>query len=93
MVADISDCGARLAVENSETVPNTFVLLLSASGKPKRKCRVVWREGVQIGVEFEKPLSSAEKYRPILKAERMSPPLAMLEPELDEQDAKRTEPA
>jgi hypothetical protein len=93
VVADISDFGARLHVENSKTVPDGFVLLLSASGKPKRKCRVIWRKGAQIGVEFEKPLSRADKHRPILKAEKMSPPLAMLEPEPDEQNAKRTEPA
>ena len=63
---------------------HSFVLLLSRSGKPKRKCRVIWRKGAQIGVEFEKPLSRAEKHRPILKAETMSPPLSMLEPEPDD---------
>ena len=92
VVADVSDFGARLDVENSKTVPNQFVLLLSASGKPKRKCRVAWRKAGQIGVEFEKPLSRSDKYRPILKAEKMSPPLPMLESEPDQQDvAKRTE--
>ena len=79
VVADISDCGARLGVENSKTVPNNFVLLLSASGKPKRRCRVVWRNGTQVGVEFEKPLTRADKHRPILKAEAMSPPLSIRE--------------
>ena len=93
VVSDISDSGARLDVENSKTVPISFVLLLSRSGKPKRKCRLVWRKGAQIGVEFEKPLSRADKHRPILKAETMSPPLSMLEPEPDEQDAKKVEPA
>ena len=93
VVADISDFGARLDVQNSKTVPTNFVLLLSAGGKPKRKCRVVWRKGAQIGVKFDTPLSRADKTRPILKAERMSPPLSMLEPEPDQQDAKRTEPA
>ena len=93
VVADVSDSGARLDVDNSKTVPDSFVLLLSASGKPKRKCRVIWRNGVQIGVEFEKPLARAEKHRPILKTETMSPPLSMPEPELDAQAPKRTEPA
>ena len=93
VVADVSDSGARLDVENSTTVPDSFVLLLSASGKPKRKCRVIWRKGAQIGVEFEKPLARAEKHRPILKTETMSPPLSMPEPELDAQHPKRTEPA
>ena len=94
VVADISDSGARLDVENSKTVPDQFVLLLSASGKAKRKCRLVWREGTQIGVEFEKSLTRADKPRPILKAEKMSPPLPRLDAaEPDEQDVKRTEPA
>jgi hypothetical protein len=93
VVADISDFGARLHVETGKTVPDHFVLLLSASGKPKRKCRVIWRKGAQIGLEFEKPLSRSDKHRPILKAETMSPPMAMLEAEPDEQDARRTEPA
>jgi hypothetical protein len=73
VVADISDSGARLGVENSKTVPTNFVLLLAASGKPRRKCRVVWRNGAQVGVEFQKPLTRADKHRPILKAEAMSP--------------------
>jgi hypothetical protein len=99
VVSDISDSGARLHVENTKIVPDNFVLLLSTTGKPKRKCRVVWRKDGQIGVEFEKPLASSDKHRPILKAEKMSPPLSMLELDLDEpdtpdaQDAKRTEPA
>jgi hypothetical protein len=93
VVADISDSGARLQVENSKTVPNNFVLLLAASGKPKRKCRVIWRKGAQIGIAFDKPLARADKHRPILKVEQMSPPLAMLEPQADDQDPKRPEPA
>jgi len=74
VLADISDSGARLGVENSKAVPNNFVLLLAARGKPRRKCRVVWRNGGQVGVEFEKPLTRVDKHRPLLKAEAMSPP-------------------
>ena len=83
VVADVSDSGARLDVENSKAVPDHFILLLAASGKPKRKCRVIWRAGTQIGVEFEKPLAPSDKYRPILKAEKMSPPLSVRAPEPD----------
>ncbi len=101
VVADVSDTGARLGVENSATVPDNFVLLLAANGKAKRNCRVIWREGEEIGVEFEKALANADKPRPIRKAEKMSPPLPMIEPGDDEQDTKqdpkqstkRTEPA
>ena len=101
VVADVSDTGARLGVENSETVPDNFVLLLAANGKAKRKCRVIWREGEKIGVEFEKALGQADKPDPIRKAEKMSPPLPMIEAGEDEQDTredakqstKRPEPA
>ena len=95
-VADVSDSGARLGVENGEVVPDQFVLLLSARGKPKRNCRVIWRNGSEIGVEFDKTLDRADKHRPILKAEMMSPPLAMpeaLEEPVLQEAAERNEPA
>jgi len=87
VVADISDFGARLQVEKAADFPDEFVLLLSAKGKPKRKCRVVWRNATQLGVEFERRLSQADKNRPILKAEAMTPPL----PSPDEPDLVETE--
>jgi PilZ domain-containing protein len=45
-ISDISESGARLAL------PETFMLLLTANGGARRHCRVVWREGLMIGVEF-----------------------------------------
>lgn len=50
---DISETGARLNVEGSETVPDHFILLLSANGAARRYCRVVWRQPRQVGVHFE----------------------------------------
>jgi hypothetical protein len=74
VLADISDSGAKLEFESAEEIPEQFVLFLSARGKPKRKCRVVWRDDTHLGVEFERPLAAADKTRPILKAEQMAPP-------------------
>ncbi|HEX4410037.1 MAG TPA: PilZ domain-containing protein [Xanthobacteraceae bacterium] len=51
-VADISEVGARLVLENDGEVPEQFVLLLTPRGHPRRECRVIWRDGVTLGVEF-----------------------------------------
>ena len=60
-LSDISDTGARIDVEDSKTVPDNFLLLLSGNGKAKRKCSVVWRKPRQIGVKFEHRLADAER--------------------------------
>jgi hypothetical protein len=51
-ISDISQTGARLALERDEKLPDTFMLLLSANGGARRHCRVIWREGMTVGVEF-----------------------------------------
>jgi hypothetical protein len=58
IVMDISDCGARLAVESGGDIPDHFTLLLSAEGRASRRCQVMWRAGRQMGVKFV-PLESA----------------------------------
>jgi hypothetical protein len=51
-IADISEIGARLALKSESEIPDEFVLLLTPTGMPRRKCRVVWRDGLALGVEF-----------------------------------------
>ena len=51
-VIDISEFGARLAVETTLALPDWFVLLLTPSGHPARRCRVAWRSDEELGVEF-----------------------------------------
>ena len=51
-ISDISATGARIALENHETLPDTFMLLLTQNGGARRHCRVVWREEFMIGVQF-----------------------------------------
>jgi hypothetical protein len=51
-ISDISDSGARILLESDSALPNRFVLLLSRNGGARRKCRVVWRNGLVVGVEF-----------------------------------------
>ncbi len=61
-ILDVSDTGARLEPAKPDSVPDYFGLLLSENGLPRRECRVVWREGPQIGVIFEKRPSLAERF-------------------------------
>ena len=51
-ISDISESGARLALERDAELPETFMLLLTAHGGARRHCRVVWRTSLTIGVEF-----------------------------------------
>lgn len=54
-VLDISQSGARLALEQPGEIAKDFVLMLSENGGPKRRCHVVWTADGQVGVEFEAP--------------------------------------
>jgi hypothetical protein len=50
-VRDISQTGARLRVEGSMTVPDTFELIIELDGL-EAPCQVVWRKGGEVGVKF-----------------------------------------
>ena len=49
-VRDVSDGGAMIHVRSSD-LPDVFVLHFNESGK-QRHCRVVWRQGGEVGVAF-----------------------------------------
>ncbi len=49
-VSDVSDGGARLHAEFE--VPDEFILVLPGRNGGRRECRVVWRLGHEVGVEF-----------------------------------------
>lgn len=51
-IADLSDFGARLVVEDIEVLPDKFELFLSRFGEPWHPCRVIWKRGNEIGVGF-----------------------------------------
>jgi hypothetical protein len=51
MITDISERGARLYSEVD--VPDTFTLSMSnEDNQMRRECRVMWRLGGELGVEF-----------------------------------------
>ena len=60
-LSDASDTGARLDVEDSKIIPNTFMLLLAGNGSAQRICRVVWRKPQQVGVQFERRLAQRDR--------------------------------
>jgi len=78
-LSDASDTGARLDVEDSKKVPDTFMLLLAGNGSAQRTCRVVWRKPQQVGVKFERRLARHDR--------------ATLVPVIDADDNVRLEPA
>ena len=81
VVADISESGARLNVEDIDSIPDQFMLVLSRRGDAQRKCRVVWRRPRQIGVEFTN--SRSAKMNAMVKAFAKSNGMR-LEPATDE---------
>jgi hypothetical protein len=51
-VWDESDTGMRLVVKIPDEIPDTFYVYSTLDSTSRRHCRVVWRSGMQIGVEF-----------------------------------------
>jgi PilZ domain len=51
-LVDLSESGAKLAIEEAHQIPDTFLLLLTRHGQPRFSCRAVWRTFNAIGVEF-----------------------------------------
>lgn len=51
-IADISETGARIVLESECELPQRVMLLLTRKGDARRKCRVVWRNGLTVGLEF-----------------------------------------
>ena len=52
LVADFSNSGVRLIVEEPHAVADQFSLLLKRNAAPGRRCRVIWRRDSEIGGEF-----------------------------------------
>lgn len=49
---DISVAGARIAPARAGGLPDVFGLFLTKDGRARRFCRVAWRRGGQLGVQF-----------------------------------------
>jgi hypothetical protein len=53
VVTGATDSGARIDVQDSKILPDSFVLMLTINGAARRYCRVIWRKPTQVGVKFE----------------------------------------
>lgn len=49
---DISQSGAKLAIDDAAHVPQTFRLLLTRDGPANFSCRIVWRNTDTLGISF-----------------------------------------
>lgn len=49
---DISQSGAKLALDDAAQVPPTFGLRLTRDGSPTFSCRIVWRNAEALGIAF-----------------------------------------
>lgn len=53
-LCDVSQEGAQLTVADTAGLPDQFMLVLSFDGAARRRCRIVWKNSRQVGVEFLK---------------------------------------
>jgi hypothetical protein len=51
-LVDISQSGAKLALDDAVQVPQTFRLHLTRNGQPNFSCRIVWRSTDALGISF-----------------------------------------
>lgn len=51
-VNNISQGGAKLSLRTPAVLPDRLDMFMTRDGKVARHCRVVWRSGQQIGLEF-----------------------------------------
>ena len=52
VIWDVSEGGARLTVANIAAIPDEFSLSSVRSAPRGTSCRVAWRSGGQIGIQF-----------------------------------------
>ncbi|MGA2894101.1 MAG: PilZ domain-containing protein [Xanthobacteraceae bacterium] len=64
---DLSDSGAKLALESTDDIPDRFSLWLSRDGQQSFSCRIVWCERTALGVQFSCAADAASA-RPQLNA-------------------------
>ena len=52
MVQDLSTSGAKVTIEDSNSLPAKLRLAFSRDARTGRPCEVVWRRGKSVGVKF-----------------------------------------
>jgi CheY-like chemotaxis protein len=59
-IADVSALGTRIVLQGEQDLPDHFILLIAENGGARRNCRLVWRTGSNVGIEF---ISGVEFFR------------------------------
>jgi hypothetical protein len=49
---NFSESGVRITLASDAKLPREFSLVLTASGDVRRRCRTLWRDGVELGVQW-----------------------------------------
>ncbi|WP_407146399.1 PilZ domain-containing protein [Bradyrhizobium sp. ORS 86] len=52
LVEDMSSSGAKITVQDSNTLPTKLRLAFSRDARTGRACEVVWQDGKTFGVKF-----------------------------------------
>jgi CheY-like chemotaxis protein len=62
-IADLSVLGTCVVLQSEQDLPNEFILLLTENGRAWFNCRLVWRTGLKVGIEFTSGLTESGKER------------------------------
>lgn len=60
-VSDLTLLGACVALKKDQQLPGQFIFLLSEGGSVWQNCRLVWRAGMKLGIEFTGKLNENER--------------------------------
>ena len=52
IVSDLSETGARMTLAKDARLPEEFVLILTADGRSRRRCRIARRDHLNVNVRF-----------------------------------------
>jgi hypothetical protein len=52
VIDDLWESGAHITLAIDTKLPSEFVLVLSAEGDARRRCRTLWRDHLELSVEF-----------------------------------------
>ncbi len=58
-IADVSELGTRVILQSEQDLPDHFILLFTENGRARRNCRLVWRTGLSVGIEFTSGLAKS----------------------------------
>ena len=51
-VVDVSEDGARLLLASEASLPEEFSLVFTRYGMIRGRCRLIWRSGAEVGVNY-----------------------------------------